>query len=115
MLDPHPRREAPTVGLYFISGARKSYNIAKTLSLAGCKVFVRVEPSQVELNDRNHANHVDRQYCAWLYLDEGVDMVADASAAPRVDALLYELCLIPPRYPSELRNWIREAPRVAAW
>src|SRR5262245_47000980 len=115
LLNAHPTQVAPTVGLYFISGARKSYNIAKTLSLAGCKVYVRVEPSQAELVDRDHPSYVDRQYCAWLYSDGGVEIIADAMRAPPVDALLYEMCLTPPRYPSELRAWIRQSPKIAAW
>src|SRR5262249_29168094 len=115
MLNSRPTAAAPTVGLYFISGARKSYNIAKTLSLAGCKVLVRVEPSQVELTDRNHPNHVDRHYCALLYSDEKIELIADASKAPPVDALLHELCLTPSRHSTELRAWTRQTARAAAW
>jgi len=106
---------APNIGLYFISGTRKSYNIAKTLSLAGCKVFVRLEPSLKELQDSSHPNYVDRQYCAWLYTDSQINVVHNTAETRTVDAVLYEMCLAPPLYPAELSEWIRRSPHVAAW
>ena len=115
MFNPTLGTASPTIGLYFVSGARKSYNIAKTLSLAGCRVIVRVEPSIVELLDPKHKIHIDTQYCAWLYQDPGIEVIPHVSAALPVDAMLYELCRDAPRYPEELRAWARKTPNVAAW
>ena len=115
MLNAKPVSAGPTIGLYFVSGARKSYNLAKTLSLSGCRVFVRMEPSLAELLDPKHKIYVDTQYCAWIYQDPGIEIIPHVSAAPPVDAMLYELCRDAPRYPDELRAWVRQAPKVAAW
>src|SRR5262249_9405495 len=53
--------------------------------------------------------------CALLYSDEKIELIADASKAPPVDALLHELCLTPSRHSTELRAWTRQTARVAAW
>jgi hypothetical protein len=105
----------PTVGLYFVSGARKSYNIAKTLALGGCRVIVRIEKPRAQLMDPANPFHVDWQYCAFLYDDADIEIVPHVSKAPPLDAVLYESCLAAPQFPDELASWISTAPKVASW
>jgi hypothetical protein len=106
---------APVVGLYFVSGHKFNYNIAKTLSLAGCRVLVRSELSETELADTKHPLFVERQYSAPLFSDQGIEIVSNTSKAPTIDALLFEICTTEPRYPDELKDWIDTARHVTAW
>jgi Exostosin family len=67
------------------------------------------------LQNPEHPNYIDRQYCAWLYGDDDIEIVSNWRKAGPVDALLYEMCLVPPRHPEELVAWARQAPTVSAW
>jgi hypothetical protein len=106
---------APVVGLYFVSGNRLSYSIAKTLSLGGCRTVVRCEVSQPELADETHPGFSDRQYSLSLYSDSDIEVVPNVSQSPPLDALLFGVCRTRPRYPAELRALMRQTRKVAAW
>jgi hypothetical protein len=106
---------APVVGLYFVSGNRLSYSIAKTLSLGGCRTVVRCEVSQAELADETHPSFSDRQYSLSLYADSDIEVLPNVSQSPPLDALLFEVCRTGPRYPAELKALMRQTRKVAAW
>jgi len=109
-------RSRPRIGLYFVSANRNSYLIAKTLCQADCEVFVRAEMVAGELlGDPAAPNIAERKYCSWLYSEPGIRTIADDTAFPEVDALLFEISSLRPRFPQALSAWQSKAGQVVAW
>lgn len=104
------------IGLYFISVNRNAYLIAKTLALGGCSVHVRCELSEDELKGACASGYsAEREYCSWLYSEEGIRIVGERAVAPPVDTLLYEIGHTRPKAPADLTTWMQKAGRVIAW
>jgi hypothetical protein len=98
-----------------VSGIRRSYVIAKTLQLSGCRVVVRCELSEEELSDRQHPYFEERQYVRWLYDDPDIETISSSHELVDLDGLLFEACRDRPRYPGELDFWTSRTRNVAAW
>ncbi len=104
------------IGLYLVSIHQTSYLIAKTLALAGCRVWACAEPSLAEVtSSAENPAWPQRLYFSWLYSEEGVSVMPSASGVPPLDAFLYEIGHLKPRFPDRLEDWMRAARRRVAW
>jgi len=102
--------------LYFIWVNRNNYLIAKTLAMGGCQVWVR---SEIPLENLVHLTgaqlSAEHEYSSWLFSDEHIRIVSDASPAPEVDVLLYEIGHLRPKFAAELCEWMSKSARAVAW
>jgi hypothetical protein len=107
---------APRIGLYFVSSNRNSYLIARTLSMTGSQIFVRLEKSFEDLmGDPDSPNIAERRYCSWLYSEPRIKVVTNDDSPPQVDVLLFEISSLRPRFRQGLAAWQKQATRVIAW
>ena len=106
----------PRIGLYFVSSNRNSYLIARTLSMTGFQIFVRMEKSFDDLmGDPDSPNIAERKYCSWLYSEPRIKVVANDTLPPQVDVLMFEISSLRPRFRQGLTLWQKHAARVIAW
>jgi len=106
-----PRR----VGLYFTTITRHSYEIAKTLALAGHEVFVWPEHTVQDIEKADTPGPTERRYFSWVYSDADLKIVESELSVPRVEVLLFQISRSAPRFPDRLIAWIEKAGLVAAW
>ncbi len=104
------------IGLYFVSSNRNSYLIARTLSMTGCQIFVRLEKSFDELMaDPDSPNIAERRYCSWLYSEPRIRILANDTPPPPMDVLLFEISSLRPVFRQGLSAWQKQAKRAIAW